>query len=101
MTDDLTVRVIRELNAERDRQERAKAGHRLAVLPSPPPASEVNYSGAWAPSAPIDDGALEGEPSEPAELPFQPDWLINPASWEGTEVPQREWSCRSTSRIPP
>jgi hypothetical protein len=57
MTDGLTASAAQEWREERDRQERAKAGPRLAVLPSPP-ASEADYGGAWAPSGPFENEAV-------------------------------------------
>jgi AAA domain len=66
MSDALTSRAAHEYREERDRQEWTKAGPRLAVLHSaPPPASEEDYDGAQAPSAPIDDAESEREPSDP------------------------------------
>jgi RecA-family ATPase len=58
-----------------------------------PPASEEDYDGAQAPSAPIDDAAPQREPSELGRSPraAEPDWLIDPTAWEEVEVPQREW----------
>jgi hypothetical protein len=56
MSDALTSRAAHEYRNERDRQERTKAGSRLAVLHSAPsPACEEDYDGAQAPPAPIDD----------------------------------------------
>jgi AAA domain len=73
MSDALTSRAAHEYRDERDRQERTKGGHRLAMLHSaPPPRSESDY-GEQAPSAPIDDAAPGGEPSLPrAPIKFTP-----------------------------
>jgi RecA-family ATPase len=82
MTDLLSARAAREYREERDRQERAKAGPRLAVYrPHPPtPQSEADY-GVVADS-PIGD---EGVPPPAFKR------IINPADWEGMPVPSRKW----------
>jgi hypothetical protein len=55
-SDPLTARAAVAWRAERDAQDRAKAGPRLVVPHSAPPlASEADYDGALAPSARIDD----------------------------------------------
>ena len=93
MSDALTASSAQEWRAERDRQERAKAGPGLAVLnTAPPPASEDDYDGAQAPSAPFEDAAPpleDGGDGETAPPTFKR--VINPADWEGKPVPSRKW----------
>jgi hypothetical protein len=87
MTDALTARVIRELNAERDKQERVTAGARLAVLNTPPPA-EADY-GAHAPSAPLAEAAPGGEPSV-LQVPIK--FTPTPFTWrEPSTFPRRQF----------
>lgn len=57
----------REWRAERDRQERARAGPGLVVLDTPPPAGEDDYDGAQAPSAPFEE-STHGERDEGAVI---------------------------------
>ena len=56
-----------EWRAERDRQERARAGPRLAVPNTPPQPTGAEDYGAQAPPALIDDAAPEEGPSEPVD----------------------------------
>ena len=75
MTDLLSARAAREYREERDRQERAKAGPRLAVdNPHPPPPQSEDDYGVVADS-PIGD---EGVPPPAFKR------IINPADWEGS-----------------
>jgi hypothetical protein len=57
MSDALTSRAAHEYRDERDRQERTKAGARLAVLNTPPPQSEGDY-GEQPPSVPFEKEAV-------------------------------------------
>ena len=87
MTDALTSRVIRELNAERDKQERVTAGARLAVLNTPPP-GEADY-GAHAPSAPLAEAAPGGEPSV-LQVPIK--FTPTPFTWrDPSTFPRRQF----------
>jgi RecA-family ATPase len=36
-------------------------------------------------------GEFMPPPLQPEPLDAEPDWLIDPSAWEGTEVPRREW----------